>query len=140
MLRKKTGFTLTEILIVIVIVGVMAGMAIPGYFNTIEETRANEATVNLQVIRAGQKVYALNNSNGFYWNPGTNPPVNGAVAVGVNGAGGINQTLNVDITTQFYNITSITANNGVTPRTFLAVATRNNVQGGGGRQISVTQN
>ena len=129
MLKKKCGFTLIEVVAVIVIVGVLAGLAIPSYFSTVEQARANEARVNLQVIRAGQKVYALNDANKNYWNPGANP----AVAI-------INTTLNVDIATQFYDITSIAADNGVTPKTFTATATRNAVQGGDGRTITINQN
>ena len=128
MLKKKYGFTLIEVLAVVVIVGVLAGLAIPSYFNTVEEARANEARVNLQIIRAGQKVFALNDANKNYWNPGTNP----AVAT-------INSTLNVDITTQFYDVTSITADNAATPKTFTATATRNATQGGNGRTITINE-
>ena len=141
MSNRTRGYTLVELLTVIIIIGVMAGLAIPNYSRTVEETRANEARVNLQVIRTGEKVYALNNANRDYWNPGTTATVDGAVAVGVNGAGGINQTLNVDITTQFYDITSIIAGNGATPKTLEVLAKRNIAQGGNNtRTYQIDQN
>ena len=44
------GFTLTEILVTTVILAVMAGMAMPVYTSTIEQSRSNEAKTNLSVI------------------------------------------------------------------------------------------
>lgn len=117
MLNKKAGFTLIEILITIVVLSVIAGLAVPNYFSTVEQARSNEARVNLQIIRMGQKVYALN--NGAYWNPGANPTVNA-----------VNAALNTDITgtpsttstIQYFNIISI--------NTTQAQVRRNTVQGG----------
>lgn len=128
--KKEFGFTLAEILVVITILGIMAGLAMPTYFSTVEQARSNEARINLQIIRAGQKIYALNNINRDYWDPGVNPPVNGDLGVA------INPTLNVDITTQYYNITLIDAINETNPKTFTAVATRNVT---GGATISINQ-
>ena len=117
---RSQGFTLLEILITLMILGVLAGLAIPIYSRRVEESRANEATVNLNAIYMGQKIYALNNS-GDYWNGGVGPAV-----------ADINTTLNIDINPQFYDIASISAANGANPKTFVAVATRNNTSGGDG--------
>ncbi len=114
------GFTLIELLITLVILGVVAGLASPTYSRSVEESRVNEITVNLNTIYMGQKIYALNNS-GNYWNPGANPSV-----------ASINSTLNIDISPKFYDITSITASNASNPKTFLAVGTRNTTSGGDG--------
>ena len=112
-LDNSNGFTLAEILITLVILGIVAGLAIPVYTGMAEKGRVNEAVVALNSIYMAQKVYALNNS-GNYWNPGANP----TPAL-------INATLNVDFNLQYFSITSITANNGVNPKTFQAVAHRN---------------
>lgn len=41
--NNKSGFTLLEIIIVIIIVGVLASLALPRLFNTIEYSRSTEA-------------------------------------------------------------------------------------------------
>lgn len=43
MKNNKSGFTLLEIIIVIIIVGVLASLALPRLFNTIEFSRSTEA-------------------------------------------------------------------------------------------------
>ena len=40
---KKSGFTLLEIIIVVIIVGVLASLALPRFFQTIEFARSLEA-------------------------------------------------------------------------------------------------
>lgn len=114
------GFTLTELLITLVILGVVAGLTTPTYFRSVEESRVNEITVNLNAIYMAQKIYALNNS-GNYWEPGANPSLSS-----------INSTLNIDIQPKYYDITSITASNSTDPKTFRAVGKRNASSGGDG--------
>lgn len=41
--NNKSGFTLLEIIIVIIIVGVLASLALPRFFQTVEFSRSNEA-------------------------------------------------------------------------------------------------
>jgi len=116
-LKKNSGFTLVEILVTVLILGVIAGLATPTYFKSVEQSRSNEATVNLNAIYMAEKIYALNNG-GNYWGPGSNPSLVS-----------INSTLNIDINPQYYPVTSITTTTG-TPATFSAKVTRNTVQGG----------
>ena len=51
-LRKQKGFTLLEIIIVIIIVGVLASLALPRFFSTVEFSRATEALSSLQTVRS----------------------------------------------------------------------------------------
>lgn len=51
LMNKKSGFTLLEIIIVIIIVGVLASLALPRFFSTIEFSRSTEALNSLGVIR-----------------------------------------------------------------------------------------
>src|SRR3989338_1916407 len=54
---NKKGFTLLEILIVVVILGVVAGLALPAYFSTIEKARAQEALSSLSATRQAMIQY-----------------------------------------------------------------------------------
>jgi len=49
--NNKSGFTLLEIIIVIIIVGVLASLALPRFFSTIEYSRSTEALNALGVVR-----------------------------------------------------------------------------------------
>lgn len=107
---------------VVVILGVLAATAMPAYRSTVEQGRSGEAKTNLSIIHMGQKIYAINNG-GNYWLPGNNPPLAGAVGTGVNA------TLNIEIKSQYYTISSITGDNGANPKTFTAIVARNGVSG-----------
>jgi type IV pilus assembly protein PilE len=59
--RKNSGFTLLELIIVIVIIGILASIAMPRFFRTAERSRAVEALSMLGSIRtAMQRYYAAN--------------------------------------------------------------------------------
>jgi len=49
--NNKSGFTLLEIIIVIIIVGVLASLALPRFFQTIEFSRSSEALNALGVLK-----------------------------------------------------------------------------------------
>ena len=60
---SRKGFTLLELLIVIVILGVLAGLAIPAYQGAVEKARGQEALTALQATReACVRFYAINGS------------------------------------------------------------------------------
>jgi len=50
-LNKKSGFTLLEIIIVIIIIGVLASLALPKFFSTIQFAKSTEAMNALGEIR-----------------------------------------------------------------------------------------
>ncbi len=53
-----------ELIVVIIIVGVLAGLAIPRFSHTVEKSRIAEAINILQTLRDAQEVYNL--ENGVY--------------------------------------------------------------------------
>jgi len=60
--KTSNGFTLVEILIVVAIIGILAAVAVPAYFNHVLRTRQAEAYHNLLDIKAAQEMfYAQNN-------------------------------------------------------------------------------
>jgi prepilin-type N-terminal cleavage/methylation domain-containing protein len=62
MLRNTRGFTLTELLIVITIIGILAGLAIPRFTGQTEKARVAEAVGILSAMRRGQIAYFDANS------------------------------------------------------------------------------
>ena len=50
-LNKKSGFTLLELIVVIIIIAVLASLALPNFFRTITQARAAEALQNLGALR-----------------------------------------------------------------------------------------
>jgi len=68
-LRTK-GFSLLELMIVIIITAVMAGLAIPRFAKTVEKARAQEALIHLGTLRKSMNRCYLSGSsftgcNGF---------------------------------------------------------------------------
>jgi type IV pilus assembly protein PilA len=63
--RGQCGFTLVEIIIVVVLLGIMAAIAIPKVVGPNERVRASEAMHILAVLLGAQKNYSLEN-NGAY--------------------------------------------------------------------------
>ena len=61
-MRKNTGFTLIELMVVIAIIGIMAGSAIPLYSRYRQRTVGSEATVMLRQILNAEIIYFVENS------------------------------------------------------------------------------
>ena len=58
-IKKKTkrGFTLVEMLIVVMMIGILAAVAVPTYMKTVEKSRATQAISTLNEIARAQNVY-----------------------------------------------------------------------------------
>jgi len=62
-MSDKNGFTLMELLIVMIIIGILASVLIPGYLTTMNQGAANAAEHNLITIyNAQQSYYFANNA------------------------------------------------------------------------------
>ncbi len=87
--KTKKGFTLIELIIVVVIIGILAMVAIPRYFINIKKARKGQAVVNMKSIRdAMASYYAINN---------VMPTVSGTIIVTVDGE----QYLNLSVPTNY---------------------------------------
>ncbi len=56
---KKQAFTLTEIVIVVIVIGILATVAIPIYQNTIEDVKAKVCQTNLEILQVALDSYAM---------------------------------------------------------------------------------
>ena len=62
---SSKGFSLVELMIVVVIIGILAAVAVPAYFNHILRSRQADAYHNLLDIKASQEMYY--SQNDAYW-------------------------------------------------------------------------
>ncbi|MBI5415361.1 MAG: prepilin-type N-terminal cleavage/methylation domain-containing protein [Candidatus Omnitrophica bacterium] len=52
---KRGGFTLLEIIIVIIIIGVLASLALPRFFTTVEFSKSMEALMSMGTLRGSME-------------------------------------------------------------------------------------
>lgn len=58
----KKGFTMIELIIVIIVIGILAGLALPQYTKMIERGQMTRAKSALDMIRKAEGIYFTNNS------------------------------------------------------------------------------
>ena len=61
-MRRKKGFTLIEVLIVVIILGILATLAVPQFTRMIKRARMSEAWAGLGAVRTAQSVYWMEKS------------------------------------------------------------------------------
>ncbi len=61
--NRPSGFTLMELMIGLIIVGILATMAMPGFSRAVEKTRVKDAQVILAGIYSSEKVYRLDQNS-----------------------------------------------------------------------------
>ena len=58
---KRAGFTLAELMVVLIIAGILSVIALPSFRRSIEQARVDAAYANLQAIWAAQRYYWVAN-------------------------------------------------------------------------------
>lgn len=111
--RPAAGFTLTEALIAAVILGILVSSAVLPQIRTVEAGNRRAAIDVLRAILAGERVYAIANSDQFCTAPGASPSCTWDLLFVDDPANAIR-----DVTF------AAAANNAVIPRTVLITATR----------------
>jgi prepilin-type N-terminal cleavage/methylation domain-containing protein len=64
-IRTRKGFTLVELAVVIVIIGVLAAFGVPKFLQSVEKSKATEAFNYWSSVQAAQERYIA--QNGVYW-------------------------------------------------------------------------
>ena len=129
-MKDTRGFTLLELLMVVIIIAILASIALPQYFKTVERSRGSEALQILATIRGAEQRYKAQSPTNVYTlaltdidvevpGVGVNPPsVNWAYSIaGINGIAtraGTGATIQVNLDSGA-TCTSLTATYGLPP-------------------------
>ena len=71
--KKSTGFTLVEIMIVVLIIGILLAIAIPNFVQARESSRAKACVANLKQLDSAKQQYMMDkNASTFTSVTGTN--------------------------------------------------------------------
>lgn len=62
-IKKAKGFTLVELMVVIVIVGILAAVAIPKFMDASHKAKASEFPTNLTAMYTGEMAYTAENGS-----------------------------------------------------------------------------
>ncbi|MEW6100746.1 MAG: type II secretion system protein [Candidatus Omnitrophota bacterium] len=64
---QRKSFTMMELLVVIIVIGILSTLGISHYGSFRERTLDREAQANLRLIVAGEKIYRMENSTQSYY-------------------------------------------------------------------------
>lgn len=61
-MKKSAGFTLIEVMVVLVIIGIMASKVVPQILGNQEEAKLKKAAIDIQTLEGAMQMYKLNNN------------------------------------------------------------------------------
>lgn len=114
---RNSGLSLLELIVVVLVVGILATLAIPSFTTMQERSYDQEAKASLKLIKTAQKIYQME-VGGYYASTAPHEQ-------------NLNTYLRLSLTTaanRNWNY-QVTANNGVSPQASCSQATRNAVAG-----------
>lgn len=123
--KNKKGFTLVELMVVIVIVGILAAVAIPKFMDASHKAKASEFPTQLTAIYTGEQAYSAEQGS-FAPDLST---LSATAGVNVDASSKwFNYTLASPTTSTFTGTATVKANFGVATTSDLATITEGNVK------------
>jgi len=123
---KRRSFTLIELVIVIIIIGVLATLGLTHYFGYRERALDREAQSNLLLINAAERIARMESNDNFYVTPATQVPPLPPTNAGINTL--LRMSLPVGTVANPANW-NYTLTRSTVPNDFCAQATRNGSDG-----------
>lgn len=124
----RKGFTILELMVVMIILGIVAAMAIPSLGISLERSRIKNAEFNLMAIYNAEKRYKLyNETNSYYTTPQSSTDQSSV----------INAKLGLKLTEPYFDYW-ITDTSTASTTEFTAVARRKGTGYCGGKTMSLT--
>ncbi len=63
--KRRKGFTLVELLVVVLILAILMAVAIPAYLAAVKESRRRTCRANMQSIAHAEQAYLIRNPGGY---------------------------------------------------------------------------
>src|SRR4029078_386689 len=69
MSKLKRGFTLVELLVIILILGILVSIALPFYLRSVSDSEINACKTNMSSIAAAEQAQRVRDGSGYYSGP-----------------------------------------------------------------------
>jgi general secretion pathway protein G len=63
MQRRQAGFTLIEIMVVVIIIGLLAGIVVPNVMDSLDKANVQKARADFKTLQTALKLYRIDNFN-----------------------------------------------------------------------------